>query len=500
MGYHQLTELVANQPIVFGGDRVVYVSADLAASFRSGDRLLVDDDGTLLHIAAEDFLAASRSVDRAIAAFDELATVSDDQISDFFERFADALADDQHFAPVQAANADDIERAAERGRSTTRLALTPAMRSDMIAGLRGWAGAAAPRHRLVDAVTHDGWSVEAWRAPLGVIGFVFEGRPNVFADAAGVLRTGNTVVFRIGSDALHTARAIVEHALAPALAASGLPPGAVALVPSAAHAAGWALFSDPRLALAVARGSGRAVAQLGAIARQAGNAVSLHGTGGAWLFADEHSDLSWLAASVASSLDRKVCNTLNTVVVTAERATKVLAAVVGAARRAGADLGTDARLHATPRAWEHLDPSVRDAQVEVVRATGRSVEPLVSTIDADRLGEEWEWEQTPEVSLHVVDSIDDGIDAFNRLSPRFVATFITADQAAADRFYERIDAPFVGNAFTRWVDGQYALNAPELGLSNWEFGRMLGRGGVLSGDSVFTVRYRATVDDPMLRR
>ena len=68
------------------------------------------------------------------------------------------------------------------------------------------------------------------RAPLGVVGFVFEGRPNVFADAAGVVRTGNTAVFRIGSDALGTARAIVEHALDPALAAAGLPIGTLVLV------------------------------------------------------------------------------------------------------------------------------------------------------------------------------------------------------------------------------------------------------------------------------
>ena len=55
-----------------------------------------------------------------------------------------------------------------------------------------------------------------------------------------------------------------------------------------------------------------------------------------------------------------------------------------------------------------------------------------------------------------------------------------------------MDAPFVGNGFTRWVDGQYALNRPELGLSNWQFGRLFGRGGVLSGNSAYTVRSRVT--------
>ena len=91
--------------------------------------------------------------------------------------------------------------------------------------------------------------------------------------------------------------------------------GAVQLVESAAHSAGHALFSDRRLALAVARGSGAAVAQLGAVASQAGIPVSLHGTGGAWIMAGESCDADALAAAVVHSLDRKVCNTLNCLVI-----------------------------------------------------------------------------------------------------------------------------------------------------------------------------------------
>src|SRR5262249_58630784 len=115
----------------------------------------------------------------------------------------------------------------------------------------------------------------------------------------------------IGSGALGTARAIVAEALEPALSEAGLPDGAAVLVDSAAHAAGWAMFADARLGLAVARGSGPAVAQLGAIARQAGTPVSLHGTGGAWLVADETADAERFYGAVFHSLDRKVCNTLN---------------------------------------------------------------------------------------------------------------------------------------------------------------------------------------------
>jgi glutamate-5-semialdehyde dehydrogenase len=81
-----------------------------------------------------------------------------------------------------------------------------------------------------------------------------------------------------------------------------------------------------------------------------------------------------------------------------------------------------------------------------------------------------------------------------------VASLLSGTPALHDEFYAMIDAPFVGDGMTRWVDGQYALNTPELGLANWEGGRLLGRGGVLSGDSVYTVRYRARISDPDLHR
>ncbi len=94
----------------------------------------------------------------------------------------------------------------------------------------------------------------------------------------------------------------------------------------------------------------------------------------------------------------------------------------------------------------------------------------------------------------------EAVALFNRYSPRFAAALISEDPAAHDRFFQSIDAPFVGDGFTRWVDGQYALDKPELGLSNWEHGRLFARGGVLSGDSVYTVRTRMIQVDPELDR
>ena len=373
------------------------------------------------------------------------------------------------------------------------------MRDDMISGLRGWRDSPLRRDDVIGRIEHQGWTVEARRAPLGVVGFVFEGRPNVFADATGVLRSGNTVVMRIGSDALGTAEAILDHALAPALAAAGLPAGTVSLVRSPSRASGWALFADRRLSLAVARGSGAAVGQLGAVARQAGTPVSLHGTGGAWVVAAPDADADRFRAAVLNSLDRKVCNTLNVCCVPVTRP-DLVAVFLDALDEAARRRGTVARLHVEESSGEAV-PTVRfDTEVKIRRADGEHVEPAASLLPTADLGREWEWEHSPEVTLVVTDGVTEAIALCNRYSPRLAASLISADAAEQERFYAAVDTPFVGDGFTRWVDGQYALDTPELGLSNWQGGRLLGRGGVLSGDSVFTVRHRATIADPDLHR
>jgi glutamate-5-semialdehyde dehydrogenase len=496
-----LTGLTEGQEIPFGGNRVTRVGPELAESFREGDRLIVvQATGALLHIPATVDRLVAGTVTGAVTAFAEMASVTDDQISDFFDRFALALADDVRFAAIADANASDVAAAAAKGRSTTRLVLDDRMRSDMVRGLQGWRDSSSRRGGVVQRVDHESWTVEARRAPLGVVGFVFEGRPNVFADACGVVRTGNTVVFRIGSDALATARAIVANALEPALREAGLPPGTVCLVDSATHAAGHALFADGRLALAVARGSGPAVAELGAVATQTGTPVSLHGTGGAWMVAGREAASDVLRRAVRHSLDRKVCNTLNVVVVLRERADEFVPVVLAAVDEAAAARGTVARLHVVAGSEPYVPAERFERTVSVARAAGPSEEPWASIVEESDLATEWEWEGSPEVSLVVVETLAEAVALCNRYSPRFVASIVSEDPVEVDGFDAAVDAPFVGNGFTRWVDGQYALDAPELGLSNWQFGRLLGRGAILSGDSVHTIRYRATVADHDVHR
>jgi glutamate-5-semialdehyde dehydrogenase len=212
------------------------------------------------------------------------------------------------------------------------------------------------------------------------------------------------------------------------------------------------------------------VAQLGAVARQHGVPASLHGTGGAWIVASERADSATLAAGVENSLDRKVCNTVNVCCIPRRR-------------------------------WDELGPVVSAAAQRAADGRGtRAVVHVADVHDRQRLGQEWEWEDTPELWLVEVDSIAEAVALFNKYSPRFGASLISDDRDEHDWFYSAVDAPFIGNGFTRWVDGQFALDQPELGLSNWQAGRLFARGGVLSGDSVYTIRLRAEVRDHSLHR
>jgi glutamate-5-semialdehyde dehydrogenase len=248
------------------------------------------------------------------------------------------------------------------------------------------------------------------------------------------------------------------------------------------------LFSDRRLSLAVARGSGSSVALLGEIAQQHGIPASLHGTGGAWMVVSTVADLDRLRNVVQHSLDRKVCNTLNTVVMTRANLENNLQPIIDGISIAASQRNTHAVLHL-------------DAQV--VDVLNRCVVPetfKIESIEHQSLGTEWEWENSPEVSIVVVDTSEQAVALFNRYSPSFVLSVLSDDDEEIEDAWLSSNAPFFGDGMTRWVDGQYALRKPELGLSNWQGGRTFARGGILSGDSIFTVRYRVRQIDATIKR
>ncbi len=485
---------------VLVGSTLLTIDADFAASLAPGDVVLgVAETGQILRVPARTKTLVSDLLSRSRRAFTELAHVGDEAITEFFAEAVTLLGDDVAMSPVLSANRADVEAAKKRGRSTTRLVLDEKMRRSMIEALEMWREYPSGRNQIESRIENDGFRVESWRAPLGPVGFVFEGRPNVFADATGVLRGGNSVVFRIGSDALGTARALMEHVIEVAIERSGLPRDCVLLVDSAEHAAGWALFADGGLSLAVARGSGESVRLLGAIARQGGVNVSLHGTGGAWLVVGENPDHTRLHQVIVNSLDRKVCNTLNCILLRDDCDEETLKVVVRAVEAAGERRGVGVRFHCTWAPHGFVSDLVTQSEVSVHRAGTDRIERCVTEIPVDGLAVEHEWEVNPEVSIAVYGSIGHAADLINEWSPHFVVSFVGSN-AEEEALWKEVDVPFFGDGMTRWVDGQYALGKPELGLSNWESGRLLGRSGVLSGDSVFTVRMRMSQSEIGLSR
>ena len=160
---------------------------------------------------------------------------------------------------------------------------------------------------------------------------------------------------------------------------------------------------------------------------------------------------------------------------------------------AGLARGQAFKLHVVEGGEQYLPTELLASEVNVHRAAGEVTERAVEILPQSELGHEWEWEETPEISLCFIDTVAEAVELFNSYSPLFEACLISNDDQEHQSFYDTVDAPFVGDGYTRWVDGQFALHRPELGLSNWRNGRLFARGSVLSGDGVFTVltRYRS---------
>ncbi len=197
------------------------------------------------------------------------------------------------------------------------------------------------------------------------------------------------------------------------------PAGAASLVPSPERSAGWALFSDRRLALAVARGSGAAVGQLGAVAQQVGTPVSLHGTGGAWIVTGQGCDGDRLEAVVANSLDRKVCNTVNTVCVLRSRLDDLMPRVTAGLQEAARRRSSNPKVHVVDGAQGALPAEWFTEKVAIGRSGGDVQETRAEMIDPHRLGHEWEWEESPEITVVAVGSVEEAVRLFNETVPAF---------------------------------------------------------------------------------
>ena len=410
-----LDELKPDSLIIAANGETFRVSKTLAAAFQPGDLVIPNPQHGLLHLSSTERQIVDQTVTLSVAAFAAMQQVTDNQITDFFHAFSAALKNDKIWESIQTINEHDVATATERGRSTTRLQVSDVMRTDMINGLREWAESEPSRNSVIETIDNDQFQIQLRTAALGVVGFVFEGRPNVLADACGVLRGGNTAIFRIGSDALPTARAMMELALRPALVKSGLPTEAITLVDSSAHAAGWALFLDSRLALAVARGSGDSVELLGSLARSVGTPVSLHGTGGAWMIIGDSATPEIVKHCAVKSLDRKVCNTLNTCCIVASKAVELVPVLLDGLNEAAAKLKQDYRLHVVEGSEEFIPGEAFTRKVQISRADGQQEEIQATTLALADIGQEWEWENSPEMTLIIVKNLQEAIELFNKL-------------------------------------------------------------------------------------
>lgn len=208
------------------------------------------------------------------------------------------------------------------------------------------------------------------------------------------------------------------------------------------------------------------------------------------MVASDQATAAQLEQCVYDSLDRKVCNTLNVCCLVRSELEALLPAFLAGMKRAGERCGQSFKLHVVEGDKGAVPAELFELDVEIARAEGNVREKQAQVLPVSELGKEWEWENSPEVTLKIVDSVDEAVQLFNQHSPQFVASLLSSSAEEQARFFAAVNAPFVGDGYTRWVDGQFALGRPELGLSNWENGRLLARAGVLSGDSIHTIRTR----------
>ncbi|KRB79858.1 gamma-glutamyl phosphate reductase [Sphingomonas sp. Root710] len=350
---------------------------------------------------------------------------------------------------IIAANAKDVARAQANGLTAAmidRLTLNPARVEGMAAGLDAVAGLPDPVGRMIDETSRpNGLVLQRVRVPLGVIGIIYESRPNVTADAGALsLMSGNACILRGGSEATDSNRAI-HAAMAEGLRAAGLPEDAIQLVPTTDRAAvGAMLAAQGLIDIIVPRGGKSLVARVQDEARVP---VLAHLDGIVHLYIDGAADpAKALPLAVNAKMRRTgICGATETLLI--DRAYADPAPILGALIDAGCEVRGDA-------AAQTLDPRINPAS------------------DAD-----WDCEYLDSiVSVALVDGVAGAMAHIARHSSHHTDAIVTEDQPTADRFLTGVDSAIVmHNASTQFADGgEFGLGA-EIGIST---GRLHARGPV----------------------
>jgi len=344
-------------------------------------------------------------------------------------------------AALLAANRDDVAQAGKDGRDAAfidRLTLTPALVEQMAAGLEQVAALPDPVGRISDRVTRPtGIEVARMRVPLGVIGIIYESRPNVTADAAGLcVKAGNACILRGGSEALHSNRAIAACVRA-GLKAAGLPEAAVQVVEVADRAAvGELVTLHEYVDILVPRGGKDLIARL---MRESRIPMLKHLDGVCHVYVDDRADPA-MAVRIADNAKTQrygTCNTMETLLVAEGIAPRVLPEIGRIFREKKVEMRAD-------DAARKLLPEARPA-TEADYAT--------------------EW-LAPVVSIRVVPGLDAAIEHIARYGSQHTDAIVTEDSARAQRFLREVDSSSVlVNASTRFADGfEFGLGA-EIGIS-----------------------------------
>ena len=339
---------------------------------------------------------------------------------------------------ILAANEEDLK--AVKGRDAAfrdRLRLTPELVEQMAAGVKEVAALEDPVGRISDKVLRPtGIEVARMRVPLGVVGIIYESRPNVTADAAALcIKSGNACILRGGSESLASNRAIAACVRA-GLKKAGLPETAVQLVDTADRAAVGALVTlKEHVDIIVPRGGKELIERL---SRESKIPMIKHLDGVCHVYVDDSADgaMAIRIADNAKTQRYGTCNTMETLLVAEGIASKVLPSISSIFKSKGVEMRAD--------------------------------EAALKFVDGKKATEKdyyTEW-LAPVVSIRVVKGLDEAIEHIAKYGSQHTDAIVAADRARAERFLREVDsASVMWNASTRFADGyEYGLGA-EIGIS-----------------------------------
>ncbi len=366
-------------------------------------------------------------------------------------------------AGILAANAEDVAEAKAAGANAAfmdRLTLTPKIVTAMADGIEIVRKLPDPVGAVTESWTRpNGMTIERVRVPLGVVGVIYESRPNVTADAAVLcLKAGNAVILRGGSESFRSARAI-HAALTEGLRVAGLPEDAIALVPTRDRAAVGLMLAglDGAIDVIVPRGGKSLVARVQAEARVP---VFAHLEGVVHVYVDKAADLAMAKEIVLNAKLRRtgVCGAAETLLIDRAAAPTMLKPLVTMLLNAGCEVRGDADVQKT------------DGRVKAASEDDWPAEYLDSIIAAK-----------------VVDGVDAAIAHIERYGSHHTDAIVTTDQTVADKFLREVDSAIVlHNASTQFADGGEFGFGAEIGIAT---GRMHARGPV-GVEQLTTFKYR----------